>query len=293
MCGAAAWGSVGHQTTAAIATQLLTDKAKDTIASILPSGETLVSVATWADDVKHEKAYQWSAPLHYIDTKDYACNYDYTRDCVDTTTGQTGFCVAGAIQNYTQQAQRSRVSLHRALAKRGLSSTDDRLVPLKFLVHFLGDIHQPLHVGFTSDRGGNEIFVDYFGVHVNLHAIWDENIIADILKNNFSSSATNWANELVRRVKSGGEWYTLAQQWGACNTGGLDCTAAMATESIKYACGNSYECISSGSNACAKEAVVENPDLSTEYYNQAAPVINLRIAQGGVRLAALLNHIFQ
>mmetsp|Transcript_5217 Transcript_5217/g.9047 ORF Transcript_5217/g.9047 Transcript_5217/m.9047 type:complete len:390 (+) Transcript_5217:163-1332(+) len=133
----AAWGCDGHKITAAIADKLLSASARRQVGEILvdqPSS-SLSDTACWADEVKERAAYRWSETLHFVDTPDGMCNYSYERDCKE------GRCAVGAIHNYT----------HRLLETEG----DQRVEALKFLVHYVGDIHQPLHVAFTSDRGGN------------------------------------------------------------------------------------------------------------------------------------------
>ncbi|EDQ89376.1 uncharacterized protein MONBRDRAFT_32441 [Monosiga brevicollis MX1] len=156
--GAQAWGPIGHQTTAAIAETLLTEKAATTVAQILDNA-SMVSVSTWADDVRSTSAWAWSAPLHFIDTPDRVCSFDYSRDCQND--GRPDFCVAGAIVNYTRQ-------LELAVAQ-GRLQDETTQEALKFVIHFLGDIHQPLHVSFTSDEGGNLVNVTFFGEPENLH----------------------------------------------------------------------------------------------------------------------------
>lgn len=126
----------GHKIAAAIAMKYLTANAASNLSVILANdgGGDLTQVATWADDVRSDPAYHWSAPLHYIDTPDWACAYTAT-DCPNQ------MCVAGAIANYSTR-----------VLSNDNSAADEAA---KFLTHFLGDIHQPLHVAFSTDRGGN------------------------------------------------------------------------------------------------------------------------------------------
>jgi hypothetical protein len=117
------WGPVGHSTVVRLAQSQLTDAASEWTRSVLPYG-----FANW----------QWSRPLHYINIPDWSCNYHAERDCVDD------ICVAGAIRNYTKQLETEfdHIKLGEAL---------------NFLIHYVGDIHQPLHTGFVNDRGGNNV----------------------------------------------------------------------------------------------------------------------------------------
>ncbi len=130
-----AWGSEGHQVIALIAQSQLTPKARaevDRLLAVEP-GETLVSVSTWADERRNPA----TAPWHYINFPRSDCLYNEQRDCPD------GRCVIVAIK--------------RQLEVLVSGATDDRkLTALKYLVHFMGDVHQPLHAGFQDDRGGNQ-----------------------------------------------------------------------------------------------------------------------------------------
>lgn len=293
VCAAHAWGPIGHEVVATIASNLLSQSQVENVLSIV-GADSLASVANWADQVRSEPSFKWSAPLHYINTPDNQCSYDYSRDCVDEQTGQQGFCVAGAIYNFTQQLQSISVAQWVKYAARlniSLANTK-QAEALKFIIHFVGDIHQPLHVGFTGDRGGNSIKVTYYGQPTNLHATWDDGIIGTLLQNNYSGSQDNWASDLTARVQSGGMWSQFVPNWASCNSGAISCTTIMATESVKYACSNAYECQPQGGEPCPSESVSDGDDLATPYYDQAAPVVSLRIAQAGVRLAALLSYLF-
>ncbi|KAF8780023.1 hypothetical protein HU200_001988 [Digitaria exilis] len=155
------WGVDGHLMVCQIAQGRLSDAAAAAVKDLLPSyaGNNLNSLCSWADDVKFR--YHWSSPLHYIDTPDGLCTYSYDRDCKDED-GVKGRCVAGAINNYTSQ-----------LLTYGRSSAPQYNLTqaLLFLSHFMGDIHQPLHVGFTSDRGGNTIDVHWYTRKTVLHHV--------------------------------------------------------------------------------------------------------------------------
>ena len=130
-----AWGTEGHHVIALIAQSQLTPKARAAVDRLLAvePGETLVSVSTWADEHRNPA----NAPWHYINFPRGDCVYNEERDCPD------GRCVVVAIK----RQQEVLVS----------GATDDRkLTALKYLVHFVGDLHQPLHAGFQDDRGGNQ-----------------------------------------------------------------------------------------------------------------------------------------
>ena len=128
------WGSQGHQIIATIAQSQLTPAARKEVDRLLALvlGATLESVSTWADEHRNPATAAW----HYINMPRGNCVYEAERDCPD------GRCVVEAIQRQADILQSS-------------ASDDKKLLALKYLVHFVGDVHQPLHAGYADDRGGN------------------------------------------------------------------------------------------------------------------------------------------
>ena len=114
----------------------------------------MASVSTWADDVRRPA----TAPLHYVNLPEDDCNYVRARDCAN------GRCVVEAINNQI------------AVLKSSAPDTE-RLAALKWLIHLVGDVHQPLHVGLAADKGGNLFQVRAFRRGSNLHAVWDSELI--------------------------------------------------------------------------------------------------------------------
>jgi hypothetical protein len=142
-----AWGPVGHSIIARLAQSQLIGAAKDRIRYLVPWhwNGNLSAMASWGDDILYPDTnptgydnWQWTRPLHYINTPDWSCNYQYERDCIDD------ICIDGAIRNYTKRLETNLDDIQHREA-------------LYFLIHFVGDIHQPLHTGFKSDYGGNII----------------------------------------------------------------------------------------------------------------------------------------
>lgn len=151
-----AWGSVGHQVIATLASHQLTPEAQAQVQALLVQepGATLASISTWADEHKSRT----TAPWHYVNFPKDTCVYVKERDCPD------GNCLIGAVQRQT------------AVLKSG-ASDGDKLKVLKYLVHLVGDLHQPLHAGYADDRGGNQCQVQFFKLGSNLHAVWDSGLI--------------------------------------------------------------------------------------------------------------------
>lgn len=154
-----AWGAQGHRLVARVAETRLEPAAKAEVERLLAlePGETLASVAPWADQVRANDPDlgRRSARWHYINMGEDGCVYDHARHCRD------GNCVIEALK-----AQSAR------LGDRNLADAE-RLQALKFVVHLAGDIHQPLHAGYSHDKGGNAYQLQFNGRGTNLHSLWD------------------------------------------------------------------------------------------------------------------------
>jgi nuclease S1 len=161
---AQAWGPKGHRLVGGLAATELTPQARAEIARLL-HGETeptLAGVANWADDLReHDPDLgKRSARWHYVNLAEDDCVYSPPKHC------PTGDCVIEAINRQrTVLADRAQPDAARAQA-------------LKFLVHLVGDAHQPLHAGYARDRGGNTVQIQLDGKGTNLHWVWDGEVIA-------------------------------------------------------------------------------------------------------------------
>ncbi|XP_078168520.1 endonuclease 2-like [Carex rostrata] len=239
-----AWGTDGHYMVCKIAQSYLTSTASSTVLKLLSlsANGDLASECSWADNLR--TAYPWSSALHYVDTPDNLCTYDYTRDCHDSSR-TSGRCVVGAINNYTTQLKTYSLTTYKLTQA------------LMFLAHFMGDVHQPLHVGFTMDAGGNSITVHWYNVQTNLHSVWDTKII-QISESNYFGNVVNRMSDSIK----------------------ANITDGIVSESISQACSYAYKNAPNGAY------------LSDTCYLSRKSVVNTRIAQGGVRLANFLNQIF-
>ena len=160
---ALAWGPAGHRLVAELAQGQLEPATAVQVRGLI-GGQSLVDVATWADDLRDDESRRApgraTAPLHYINFGSAACRYDAARDCPG------GRCVVGGIEHYTAVlGDRTRPKAERAEA-------------LRFVVHLVADAHQPLHAGYRADRGGNRYQVRFNGRGSNLHAVWDTPVLA-------------------------------------------------------------------------------------------------------------------
>jgi hypothetical protein len=151
-----AWWDLGHRIVARLAETRLTPRARAAVHQIL-EGQSLADASVWADNIKN---YRHDAdPLHYINIPLADTVYVPQRHC------PTGRCIIAAIEND-----------RRLLADRATPPAA-RAEALRFLIHFMGDLHQPLHVGDDHDRGGNDRAVTLLGHPTNLHKVWDGEMI--------------------------------------------------------------------------------------------------------------------
>nr|WGJ83495.1 endonuclease 1 [Lilium hybrid cultivar] len=265
------WSKEGHVMTCRIAQALLKPEAAEAVKNLLPheAEGDLSSLCVWPDQVRHWYKYRWTSPLHFIDTPDEACSFDYTRDCHGPKESKD-MCVAGAISNFTSQLLHYR----EGTSDRRYNMTE----ALLFLSHFMGDIHQPMHVGFTSDKGGNSIALRWFRHKSNLHHVWDREIILTALADYYGKDMDAFQKDLTKNITRG-IWSDDLSSWVDCKDLS-SCTTKYATESISLACKWGYK------------GVTQGETLSDDYFSSRMPVVMKRIAQGGVRLGMLLNHVF-
>lgn len=147
-----------------------------------------------------------------------------------------------------------------------------------FLSHFIGDVHQPLHVGFLGDLGGNTIQVRWYRRKSNLHHVWDNMIIESALKTFYSSDLATMIRAIQNNITE--NWSNQQPLWEHCAHNHTVCPNPYASESISLACKFAYKNASPGST------------LEDDYFLSRLPVVEKRLAQGGIRLAATLNRIF-
>jgi len=158
---AAAWGPTGHRVTAQLAEARLTPAARAHVRAILGS-ESLAEASTWPDDQRSNPDPFWqktASPWHYV--------------TVPTGQGYTTALAPPEGDAVTALTQ------FRATLRDPHASLADRQRALRFAVHIIGDLHQPLHAGRPGDRGGNDVAVTWMGRPTNLHAVWDSAMIDD------------------------------------------------------------------------------------------------------------------
>lgn len=155
---AAAFSDLGHKIVAAAAWEQLTPYAKQNIERILGVGpQVFINASVWADHIKSNKKFDYLKPLHYVNLPKEAAQYKKARDC------KKNKCIVEAILFFSQQAESGRAQ--------------EKAMALKMLIHLIADIHQPLHAGLYEDRGGNWFQVKYQSKPINLHKLWDHQLV--------------------------------------------------------------------------------------------------------------------
>ena len=248
-----AWGREGHRLTALVAEQYLTPETKAAVAKLL-HGQSLADIASWADEVR--TSLPATAPWHYADIPKDADKFDRARDCPPNAVDPKSpwhDCVTDRI-NYFEGR----------LADTDLPE-DERAKALKFIVHFIGDVHQPLHA-IGDDRGGNGVPVAFFGntqcggYKCNLHGVWDVTLIEQR-----GLSEAKYKDLLLKEIKDN-NWERMS--------GGEPTT--WANVSHHYAV-----------NAWAPHGAL----ITHDYYNEEIKIVDAQLSLGGLRLARVLNRI--
>ncbi len=234
-----AWGPDGHKITGAIAQHLLDQRTKDSVKIYLGKA-TLEDVSTWMDEIKSDSKYDALKPLHYINME---------RGEVYVAKPDDKDIVAEINKVVDELKNRSKYS------------REEIEMDLKILTHLLGDIHQPLHVGFSSDQGGNMIQVQFMHRNSNLHRVWDSDIIEQ-----FNVTTKDCLKQLSKYPKEDVE-----------KLGKTDVVGWMkeSRTHLKQA----YE--------------VNHAQIDYDYAYKNKGVIEKQLILGGIRLAHLLETIFE
>lgn len=237
------WGQKGHDTTAYIAECNLTPAAKTAVEEIL-DGKSLVYYANWPDNACHTEPYAYTKTWHYK-------NIDADKTYENAPNIKEGNIVT---------ALDSQI----AILKDPNASKEDKWLALVLTTHFLGDIHQPLHMGRATDKGGNYHKIKYFNNATNIHSTWDSKLPESAHK----WSYTEWQQNIDRATP---------EEADAILKDGTPSSWGKETYEI---CKKVYEETPEGTN------------VNFDYIAEWTPVIEQQFLKGGLRLADLLNGIF-
>jgi S1/P1 Nuclease len=288
-----AWGCKGHQTVALIAEKHLTPEAKEFVFSLLSTNpvdpqlkrycgsavsDPMGDASTWADDVRGERK---NGPWHYIDIPRGAA-----RGPIEAFCGKEG-CVVSAIAEQL------------AILKDKSANGAKRAEALRYIIHFVGDLHQPLHSTTNADQGGNCVPLKYFrrdpherghGFSPNLHSIWDSAILerdsegadpgeyAEMLEGTFAGSIEGWQKAGIHVD----DWVWESHEYAESTVyGGLLPKIAIEPNVLVRSC--------TDDNNIGHRLLHQHITAGEAYQEQSAPVVEHRVTQAGVRLAMMLN----
>lgn len=242
-----AWGVLGHRIVGEVATSYLTPKTKAAIQKILGT-ESIAMSSNWADFIKSDTSFRYLNSWHYINLEK-GLSEERLHQILesDTTTNvltKTNFLI-GELKKKNQTAAQKQFYL-------------------RLLIHFIGDIHQPLHAGHREDLGGNRVRVSWFNTPTNLHAVWDESLV-NFQQLSYTEYTAAINHSTLKQIK---QWQKqTVKEW--------------VTESYLLA-ENVYN-----------EIKEDNQKLSYEYNFRHIATVNSQLLKGGVRLAGILNQIFR
>lgn len=235
------WGKTGHRTTGKIAEKHLSKRALKKIEKLL-DGESLAFVSTYGDEIKSDRRFDKYYTWHYI-------NMPFDNNYEESEKNPDGDLVTG-IKKCIE------------VLKDGKSSRDDKQFYLKMLVHLVGDLHQPMHIGRKSDKGGNTIQVQWFGRGTNLHRVWDENMIEEFGMSylELAKNAEDLSKKQIEAIQKGSvvEWVNEVHKL---------------TKEV-------YNSVEIGQN------------LRYKYNYKYFDTLRTQLQKGGIRLAKILNDIY-
>ena len=268
------WGPEGHGLVAAIAQAHLEQQQKVEVLRLL-SAEKLThldEISSWADAVRN--AQPETGPGHFVDIPLKAKQYSRKRDChydKDDNRVADLTCVVVMLPKWV------------AVLADKTKGDPERLEALKWVVHFAGDIHQPLHAENNHDKGGNNVHLTYYGKSTELHAVWDGGVIEHhygwTLGPNFSfdhQAVRTAAQNIDKGISKSARTTWLAQ--GASTT--------LKTETPQWANWSHHLALATYNNL---PATPQKQGWEAAYQNYAWPVIKTQISAAGIRLAGILN----
>jgi hypothetical protein len=244
-----AWAPLGHQVVAAIAARHLTQAARSQVSALLggEAGAMMVLDSSWADEIRDDRPE--TGAWHYVNIELGSGGYKAARDCPG------GDCVVAQINRDT------------AILSDGHASRTAKVEALRFLIHFAGDVHQPLHAADRQDRGGNDIKLRWHGKRLSLHQVWDQDVVTALGQDSGRIAAASDA--------------ALSPQQKQQMSGGTP--ADWANESFALAGREIYAPLPRGGR-------IRLPD---DYMARESGVARLQLTKAGLRLAALLNRIYR
>ena len=188
------WSDEGHQIIARLAFHFLDNTTKQNIKNHL-GGLSIEDAATWMDDVRDNSAYKYMAPWHYVDIEKGE-DYQTTKD-----------------PNIIYALEKVMTEL----GNKKILSEEQIKTDMLVLIHLIGDLHQPLHVGYPSDKGGNSVLISFKGKNAKLHALWDGLIIKNehITMQTCLDMYDKYSQEYIKEIKKGNvlDWMNQSRNY--------------------------------------------------------------------------------
>ncbi len=236
------WSKTGHRVIGEVAQEYLSGKTKRALKKLLGE-ESLASVANFADEIKADRSFSKFFSWHFV-------NFPADKKYTDVEPSESGDIVMG-IQNCI------------AIIKDENRTRADQIFYLKMLVHLIGDLHQPMHVGRLEDKGGNDIQIEWFGRGSNLHRLWDSNMI-----NDYGLSYTELADKLPKLSR---KEQKVVQQ------------------------GDVYDWVKESQELANElyDSVEVGEKLGYKYSYKYWGTVESQLQKGGLRLAKVLNDLFK
>ena len=242
------WGVTGHRTIGKIAENHLSGKAKAAIQGLL-GNESLADVSTWADEVRSQPEYKQTGSWHFLNLP-LGLTYPEFQKQVEAMKESN---VYSALQQNEQE-----------LMSKNTTRTQ-KIEALKFIVHFVGDLHQPMHISRAEDKGGNTIQLSYEGKGMNLHSLWDTYLL-EHQGLSYEQLAEKYDQVTPQQIK----------QWQS--------------DPLMKWIWESYEI---SSRLYAEVDAMKGRSIDEAYYKAHIGIIGDRIQKAGIRLAGVLNEIFK
>jgi hypothetical protein len=284
---AQAWGDQGHEVVAAIAYARLTPATRQAVDALLAADKDaltapdFISRATWADRWRDQdrnsthQHYNATRQWHFVDievdggTLDEACHqHPALPDGTPASAGPAQDCVVDKVLQFEAELKAPATTP---------AAKAERLLALKFLMHFVGDLHQPLHAADHHDSGGNAVPVSWGAtVHAtNLHSYWDTRLV-----NLLGKDAKVVAATLAKQISA-----AQARQWATGTPADWALEAHALAKSVVYNF--------SGESTATDDHGGSSERLDAAYDARALPVVRAQLGKAGVRLASLLNAAFK
>ena len=243
-----AWGPEGHEIVARIAMHFVSSDVKSKISTVIgsdPDSADWAALSNWADTIRPFRTE--TAPWHFVDIPITRKTYQPSTDCANDD------CVVAQIVKDVQDLS---------------SGSGSQLDAFRFLVHFTGDIHQPLHCADNNDRGGNNVHVHFHDETTNLHRVWDSGMLDQLPEKD------QLIADLVRGITAANQ-----AEWAA-------------GEPKDWAVESHLLAIKPGYSLVPKRAGRSLPVLEESYEEAGDPVVEIQLQRAGVRLAMLLTKIY-